>query len=297
MRVSMIVLGAVLVAAGLPGRLSGATATLGNCLISLIDEAQVPAEESGVLKTLKVREGEYVKKDQLLGTIDDVLAQKQLDIAKNELDVAKEEAGNDIHVRYAEAAAKVAEAEYRQAWEANEKVPGAVPQAELRRMLLKHRETVLSIEQAEMNLRIAALKVNVGQAQYDAAEESVRRRQITSPLAGMVVKLYRHEGEWVQTVNDPVVMHIVGLDHLRVEGFLNAKDVAPGDVLDQPVSVTVELAHGRRESVQGKVVFVSPLVQAGGDYQVWAEVENRADGGYLLLRPGLDAEMTITLKK
>ena len=48
--------------------------------------------------------------------------------------------------------------------------------------------------------------------------------------------------------------------------------------------------------LDGKIVFVSPLVQPGGEYLVWAEVENKQENGHWLLRPGLTATMTIQLK-
>ena len=34
-------------------------------------------------------------------------------------------------------------------------------------------------------------------------------------------------------------------------------------------------ADEREESFKGRIVFVSPLVEPGGDFRVWAEVENR----------------------
>ena len=46
----------------------------------------------------------------------------------------------------------------------------------------------------------------------------------------------------------------------------------------------------------GKVVFVSPLVSVGGNYDVFAEVNNRQEDGQWVLRPGLEATMTIHLK-
>lgn len=64
----------------------------------------------------------------------------------------------------------------------------------------------------------------------------------------------------------------------------------------RPVSVSVELAGGRHESLDGKVVFVSPMEEAGGRYRFWAEVENRKVAGQWLLSPGQMAEMTVLLK-
>ena len=88
-------------------------------------------------------------------------------------------------------------------------------------------------------------------------------------------------------------MRIVRLDRLRVEGFLNAKDFSPSEVGNRPVRVSIRLARGKTESFQGKITFVNPLVQAGGEYRVWAEVVNRMEGSQWLLRPCLEADMTI----
>ena len=47
----------------------------------------------------------------------------------------------------------------------------------------------------------------------------------------------------------------------------------------------------------GRIVFVSPIVEAGPQFLVRAEVVNRLEDGQWLLRPGLNAEMIIQLKK
>jgi len=272
---------------------AGEVATLPNCLIALDEEAQVPAQESGVLVTILVREGQQVKKGDLLAQIDDVMPRMQHAIAGYKLKVAEKEAGDDINIRYAEAAAKVAEAEYRQAVEANQKVAGTVPQAEVRRLLLKHREMVLSIEKAQKEMAIAALQLRVSQAELEAAAANLERRRIVAPLDAVVVELSRHEGEWVQP-GDPV-MRLVRVDRLRVEGFLNARQYSAAEVQGRPASVTVTLARGRRETFPAKIVYVKPLIEAGGEFLVRAEIENRREKETWVLSPGLSAEMNIQL--
>jgi len=267
--------------------------TMSDCLVTLIEEAQVPAQEAGVLTEVAVKEGDQVAEGGLLARIDDTQAQMQLKAARFKLDVAKEEASNDVNIRYAQASTRVAEAEYMVNKEACDKVPGAIPATEMRRLLLTYHRAKLEIEQAQMQFRIAALETNVAQAEVDAAAEGVRRRKILAPMDAMVVERFRHHGEWVQP-GDPV-MHIVRIDRLRVQGYIRATDHAAGEIDGRDVTVDVELTRGRQESFRGKVVFVSPLVQAGGEYQVWAEVENRRDprNNHWLLQPGLDASMTI----
>ena len=116
--------------------LSDQRVLLPHCLVSLIYEAQVPAEDAGVLTEIVVREGAQVSTHDLLAKIDDTHARMQLDVAENKLAVAKEQAENDIHVRYAQAAADVAKAELDQALEANRKHPGTVTRAEVWRLQL-----------------------------------------------------------------------------------------------------------------------------------------------------------------
>jgi len=300
MRVSAIAFTALLIAGCAPAAVSAAEAppaiTLDGCLVSLIEEAQVPAQQAGVLQEVAVEEGQQVKAGELLAKIDDIRAKMAFRVAGLEYEVAQEEAANDVHVRYATAAARVTEAEYLMNMEANRKVPGSVAQIEIQKLLLTHRRTVLEIEQARMNLRIAALKAKVSYAKVESAEENLQRHQITAPLDAEVVTLYRHAGEWVEP-GDPV-MHLVRMNRLRIEGFLDAAQTAPGEVAGQPVAVSVPLARGSVAKFTGKVVFVSPLVQAGGAYKVWAAVENQPEPrtGLWLLRPGLSAKMTIQLK-
>jgi len=273
---------------------SAETVTLPNCLLSLDEEVQMPAQEPGVLVKIPVSEGRQVAAGELLAQIDDTVRRAQYRIAQFKLKAAEKQAEDDVSIRYATAAAKVAEAEYYQAVDANQRVAGTVPQAEVRRLLLKHREMTLSIEKAEKEREIAALQAEVSRAELQAAETELKNHQIIAPLDAVVIELTRREGEWVQA-GDPV-MRLLRVDRLRVEGFLNAKDYRPSEIQGRPVRVTVALARGQQETFPGKIVFVKPLVQAGGEFLVRAEVQNRRQNDSWVLSPGLSAEMTIELK-
>ena len=79
-----------------------------HCLVSLIDDVQVPAREAGALTSVVVVEGQYVSQNQLLAQIDD--RQPRLDKLASELerDAALAKAQDDIEVRYSQAAFAVA---------------------------------------------------------------------------------------------------------------------------------------------------------------------------------------------
>ncbi len=288
---------ALLVSTALPAQRAAApvnSTELLNCYVTQIEEVEVPAQEAGVLVKVEVREGDAVATGHLLAQIDDIEPRMQQRVAQFELQVAREEASSDINVRYAQATEAVARQEWHQAVEANKKVAGAVPEAEVRRLVLKQNEAALSIEQADMRRRIAALEVKVSEAKVEAAAVGIERRRIVAPLDALVVKVHHHEGEWVQP-GVPMV-HLIKLDRLWVEGSLKARQYTPAEVHGRPVVVKVALARGREESFPGKIVFVKPTVEADDTFLVRAEIANRQDNGFWLLSPGMPAEMTVQIQ-
>jgi len=272
---------------------SRADPVLQRCLVSLIEEAKVPAREAGVLVELGVHEGDVVEKGALIAKIDDSQPQMERRKAKAEHEQAQAKAESDVDVRYSIAAELVAEAEHKKALESHAKVPGSVTEVERDRLKLNEKKGELQIEQAQLEQRLSGLAAQSKEVEVMAAENAIDRRLIRSPLDGMVVQVFPHQGEWMQP-GDPLA-RVVRTDRLRVEGYVDSSRHDPAEVSGRPVTVEVALAGGRRESFKGKIVFTSPLVESGGDYRVFAEVDNRQDPGsrQWLLRPGQTATMTI----
>jgi macrolide-specific efflux system membrane fusion protein len=293
-----LLIAAALLLPGADGRAAikgdAGSVTVSHCLVSLIDEAQVPSKEPGVLRELLVKEGDQVTKDQQLAQVDDRKEQHELEAAQYKWESAKQEATNDVNVRYAKAGADVYRQEVLQNYDANQKVAGTVSQTEVRRAELKHKEFILQAEASEFKMQQSAIDAKVREAESRIAAENIERRKIRSPLDGVVVERRRKAGEWVQP-GDPVI-HVMRLDRLRVEGFVPAADYSAAELDGRPVTITVVLAHGRREQFQGKVVFVNPEIDANGEFRVWAEVFNRQENEHWLLNKGMIAEMTIHLK-
>jgi len=266
---------------------------LERCLVSLVEEAKVPAREPGVLVELLVHEGDSVGRGDVIAKIDDSQPQSEKRKAKAEHDQTLAKAESDVDVRYAEAAEKVAEAEYKKAVDSHSKVPGSVSEVERDRLSLNEKKSELQIEQAKLERRLAALAAQSKEVEVQAAENAIERRQVKSPLEGVVVQVFPHQGEWMQP-GDPLA-RVVRADKLRVEGYVDSSRFDPDVVRDRPVTVEVTLADKRSEIFKGRIVFTSPIVESGGDYRVWAEVENRQVAGsqQWLLRAGQTATMTI----
>ncbi len=263
-------------------------------ILALDEEAMVAAQEAGKILEQPIRDGMEVAKDQLLARIDDTIPAVQKKVSEYKMRVSEEQANSTIGVEYATAAFNVAYSQWKQAKEANEKVKGSVPEATVREYLLRAREMELSIAKAEMERRIAALELDVSRAERDAAEVNLAHRQVTSPLDGQVVKVFKHVGEWVQ-MGDPIA-RVVRVNRLRIQGEVNFAKHAPGEILGRDVTVRAELTRGRPVDFPGKVVFVDPTIQSGGNYSVRAEIQNREEGGQWLLREGMEVTMTIHLK-
>ena len=269
---------------------------LKRCLVSLIDEAKVPAREAGVLVELKVREGQVVGKSELIARIDDSQPQAERKRAAAEAEQARAKSESDVDKRYSVAAEGVANMAYLKAKKSHEAVQGAVTEVERERLRLEWEKTKLQIEQADLETKLSKLAAHGKEVEVEATDIAIERRRITSPLEGEVVEVYPHLGEWMQP-GDPLA-HVVRTDKLRVEGYVDSARYDPEQIRDRPVTVTVRLASERDEVFKGRIIFVNPRVESGGDYRVWAEVSNRQESGSdtWILRPGQTATMQIHSK-
>jgi macrolide-specific efflux system membrane fusion protein len=272
---------------------AGAEPVLERCLVSLMDEAKVPAREAGVLLELAVREGDTVTKGEVIAKIDDNQPQMEKRKAKAEHDQAVAKAASDVDILYSQKAEAVAEKASEKAENAHRQSPGSVTEVERDRLKLEWEKTGLQIRQAELEQKLSTLAAASKGVEVEAAENAIERRLITSPLDGVVVQVFPHQGEWMQP-GDPLA-RVVRTDKVKVEGYVDASKWDPDQVRDRPVTVQVTLAMDRRETFPGRMVFVSPLDESGGDYRVVAEVENRRGetSQQWLLRPGKTVTMTV----
>jgi RND family efflux transporter MFP subunit len=262
--------------------------------VGLVYEAQVPAEEAGVLVKVNVREGHHLKAEQPLAKINDSQAVMQHRVATAEHKAAEEKASSTVDIRYAKAASEVAKAEWEKSRQANKKQPGTVSDIEVERQRLTYHRGLLEIERAQSEQVIARLTADAKKVEIDAAEEAIRRRVIRAPVDCVVVQVYLHEGEWVKP-GDPV-FHVMKLDKLQVEGDIEFARFSPSQIIDKPVTVEATLQE-RKVTFEGRIIFVKPLLDPSGKrFQVQAEVENRQENGHWVLWPGMLVDMTIHMK-
>jgi RND family efflux transporter MFP subunit len=134
------------------------------------------------------------------------------------------------------------------------------------------------LEKREMEYRVAA-------AEYEIAQEQLRKRQITSPGAGVIAELMLHPGEACQPYQT-----LVRLVDIRQCYFISNVEAKQATRLKRGQTVVLEIEDAAKPiRKSGEVVFLCPVVdQASGLQRVKVLFDN-ADGK---VRPGLAGKMS-----
>jgi len=273
-------------------------ATLKGCHAVLTEQqADLSPQEPGMIRDIKVTEGQFVAKGELLLQLDDSKVQQDLNVAKSKFQAADAKfKAADINVEYARAAKKVADADLEISKGANKEVGRSIPLAKIHEQELKCTETELAITKANSDKSIAEKEANVATAEVAAAEVMVARHKVVSPIAGEVIDVKVHVGETVQPTQP--VIRIVNLESLWVQGNVDGSEFARAELEGQDVTVTFSIPpHKEKVSLAGKVIFVKPTTDSDNLYMVRAKVENRKVNNSWLLYPGTFVTMSIQLGK
>jgi RND family efflux transporter MFP subunit len=262
-------------------------------IVKAADQIKLPAEESGVLIHLAVKEGEIVRKGQEIGQIDDSEPQMQKKAANYQLRAAVERYTDDVDIRYAEAGAAVAKADYEMILETNKLAEKAVARTEVNRAKLEWDKMLFGAEKARHERELAKYEAYSKKTEVEAAELAIQRRRITAPFDGVVEDLSRKQNEWVNPGD--TILRLFRLDTMHVDGAVPQSQYDPHELQNCEVTVQVEMARGRKETVRGRITKVSSIVGGHGMFNVRAEVANRQEHGGWMLRDGLPATMTIHL--
>jgi macrolide-specific efflux system membrane fusion protein len=256
-------------------------------LVNLLEQAEVPALEAGILVELAAREGLQVREGDVLARIDGTEAELLLQRARMELEAAAKNATNELAVLTADKTREVAQEIFQRTNEGAQRYKGSISQTDLDRLRLDAEKAELALRQARHDLELAKLTWQLKQNELDFAAHRVERRQITAPLSGVVVEVRRRRGEWVEP--GQTVVRVIRLDRLQAEGFLDARQAR--GLLGGSVTLRTEQESAESaEQYRGQIVFVSPEVDPiNRQVRVLAELENPD----LTLQPGVHGTMRI----
>ncbi|HLA78853.1 MAG TPA: efflux RND transporter periplasmic adaptor subunit [Vicinamibacteria bacterium] len=188
-------------------------------------EVGVAAERGGRLLSVRVVEGQKVRRGELLAEID----------------------SEELRAALAEAKARVTEAE---------------AQARLTELTLERRgrlreEDVVSaheVDEARRDLETARARRDTAQAEVERYQAQLRKSRVLAPIAGTVTARQADAGETV-AAGDPIAT-LADLDRLRVEGEADEADAAVL-VVGAPVAIT---ADGYPGAFRGRIEEVADSV-------------------------------------
>lgn len=279
-----------------PGELpvqSADTVTVFNCVAHLIDDIDVPAREAGQLVAMEVREGAMVSVNQLIARIDDRLARRQLDESTFKQEVANYKANDSSRIDTEARKLELYTDEYQITLPLYQK--GSKTAQEFRRAQATMEIAVLELTNARNEKRIAEMEAQAEAVRVKAAQDSIERHGLLSPINGQVFEIFRQSGEWVSAGDK--VLRVCRMDRLRVKGRVDGEQYDPSEIAGRPVTVTTVLARGRQVELSGQITFVAlEKIGSSREFEVWAEVDNREENGHWQLLPGSSAVMTIRLR-
>lgn len=249
-------------------------------LVRLIEQVDVPALREGRIDKINLKEGAYVRHGDLLGSLDATEAKLTLKRTELEHQLAVEKAQSEIAINSAKLIQEVTRNEFLRAVQAKKTAPGSISLTEFDRLKLESEKAANELTRLIEERGFAALNRETKAVELQLAQLALDERKLISPLDGMIVQVYRHQGEWVH-MGDKVV-RIVRIDRLRVEAYVNLNS-ALASLENAPVTFEVTFPDSDPQVFKGEVVFLNPEADpVNGQIRIWAEIENRDR----LLRPG-----------
>jgi multidrug efflux pump subunit AcrA (membrane-fusion protein) len=262
-------------------------------VVRVSDHVKLPAREAGVLIHLGVKEGSQVRAGQQVGKIDDREIQQQMKAADYALRSAAKKYEDDVDIRYSEKGAAVAKADYEIMQAAINLVEKSITEVDLRRAKLEWDKMALAAEKAGKEKELLLFEAHTKKAELELAKLALERRSIVAPFDGVVDEVARKQDEWVNP-GDPI-LKLFRMDVMQVDGAVDQKLFDPHELQNCKVTVEVQMARGRKETLEGRISMVSSTIGYDGMFNVRAEVPNRQEHGSWLLRDGLPATIRIHL--
>lgn len=236
------------------------------------DSVEVVSNLHAEILELPVKEGDRVEKDQLLATLDDKDAKKEVDIAQNDYDLAVS-TYNDKQLEAENGYAK-AKQDYQTAkvnYDRNLALfqGGSVSQVEL-----ENASNTMNDAQREMSAYTLkdgrpvanesyALQIEKAAFELEQKKEALNNTMVTSPITGTVVRVNCKVGRFADKTDDDKPMFIINnLDVLEME--INVSEYSIGKVaIGQPVEISADILNG--ETVKGEVTSISPTGEEKGN--------------------------------
>ena len=255
---------------GVMGEVTNEYVELRYCFAELIDDVDIPAEETGKLIEISVKKGDNVGIGTQVARINDQRAQRMREEAQLKFDQASRLAVDDVEINAANKRLQLATEEFGQSSRLAAK--GSESQSKYKRALYSKQIAELELEAARNKKELALLDSETLAVAVKASNDSIARHTMRSTLDGSVAEVTKNSGEWVQA--GETVMRIARMDQLRIKGFVDANRFNPHEIKGCKVVAEVRLARDEKVEFPGVVTFVS-MESHSDKFEIEVEIENR----------------------
>ncbi len=250
--------------------------------LSFKDDIEVSAQSDGAIMELHVDDGSFIRKGEPLIEIDSRLAQADMEVQNQELEAAKFKASDTSGIEYAKAAVEVALVDVEISKQLLDK--DAESDSDYRKKRLELIKAKLQVKVAQIEKERDRTAVGVAQAKLNASKIQLSLRSIPAPFDGTAWEITKHRYAWVRA-GEPI-MKLSSMETLRATGIAFVTD-SPHLLLGLPARVSIVVAPGKMETVDGVVGYVAPKSEDGMRYKVWVDIPNKVVDGHYLFRAGM----------
>ncbi len=236
------------------------------------DSVEVVSNLHAEIIELPVKEGDRVEKGQLLASLDEKDAKKEVDIAQNAYDLAVSNY-NDKQKEAVNGYAK-AKQDYETAKANYDRTLTLYKGGSASQVELENASNTLNDAFREMNTYTLkngkptanesyALQIENAAFELEQKKEALENTKVTSPIAGTVVRVNCKVGRFADKTDDDKPMFIIdNLDVLEMK--INVSEYSIGKVaIGQPVEISADILNG--DTVRGEVTAISPTGEEKGN--------------------------------
>ena len=239
--------------------------------VSGTESADVVSNLHAEVLQIMVKEGDRVKKGQILALIDSSDAQKAVDIAQNSYDLAVSEYNENI--RDTQHKYEKAVQDYNTAklnYDRNKVLfdAGDISSADLEaagntlKDAAREKDSFTVEKGKAMPDKSYELKVKSAQFELEQKKKDLENAEVKSPITGTVVRVNSKVGQFADKPEDEKPMFIVeNLDNLEMEIAVSEYSISKVRV-GQKAQIDADLLNGKSE--EGEVVSISPTGEEKG---------------------------------
>ncbi|MEM9941701.1 MAG: HlyD family efflux transporter periplasmic adaptor subunit [Planctomycetota bacterium] len=251
---------------------------------------EIPAEQSGVLTKVAVKEGNTIQAGDLIAKTDDRIIQQQLIKSKLDHELAKKIASSTAEIEFAEKSRAMAISDLSRSTAANQRVANSIPQARVEKQELEVERTTLMLQKANHEFEIADFKTKISAHQIKASELHLTQTTTYANCQGLVVSVLKQQGEWIE--KSEVICKVQPTEFIRLEGLIGVEEATKLTV-GQRCIVDFDYRWLQQKQVEGRLLFINPNANPVNlKLPVWVEIPN----GPLRIPAGIRARIRFELE-